>query len=215
MRNTLSAFAFLMILSSCVGPKGQQGLVGPQGPKGDPGIPGTSCVAESTTGGVNILCGTNPTVFLADGINGNDGAPGLQGPIGIQGTSCTVTTLLPSHDNPTGGAQITCAEQSAIVINGATSGSSSAFVIVSSIDPCGASGGHDEVFLRMASGALVALFVDNGSALTARLAFLHDGIGYQSTDSQHCNFSLTTDENGLRTINYTSPVVGSESWQTY
>lgn len=212
MKNIIHISIFLILFNACAGHTGGQGVAGPQGPKGDPGVPGTSCVAQITTGGVNILCGTNPAVFLADGTNG---APGLQGPVGLPGTSCSVTTLLPSHDNPTGGAQITCGSQSAIVINGASGSSSAAYVIVGSIDPCGPSGGQDEIFLRMASGALVALFVDNGSALTARLSYIKDGVGYQTTDSQHCNFNLSTNVNGLRTILYTSPVSGSNSWQTY
>lgn len=212
MKNVLFLL-FLVVLSGC-GIKGDRGEVGPKGDKGDPGIPGTSCTSVLVPGGINIICGSNPPVFLRDGA---DGAPGLQGPVGLPGTSCTVTTLLPSHDNPTGGAQITCGSQSAVVINGAAGGSGAAYVIVGSIDPCGASSptSQDEIFLRMASGALVSLFTENSSALTARLSYIKDGSNYQTTDSQHCLFSLATDINGVRTITYTSPVTGSESWQTY
>lgn len=177
------------------------------------GVPGTSCTAQTVIGGVNIICGDNPPVFLA---NGSTGSTGPQGP---QGNSCSVTTLSPSHDNPTGGAKIDCGSTSAIVINGAAGGAGAAYTIVGSIDPCGPSGGFDEVFLRMASGQLVALFTDSSSALTSRLAFIRDGVNLQTTDGQHCSFNLTTNSSGVRVINYTSSVVAGtptfEQWQTY
>src|SRR6266850_1170174 len=89
------------------------------------------------------------------GHTGGQGGVGLTGP---SGTSCTVTTLLPSHDNPTGGALLSCGSQSVVVVNGAANGTSAAYTVVGSIDPCGASNsGQDEIFLRMASGALIAL----------------------------------------------------------
>lgn len=208
-------------LAACTGKTGPQGI---KGDKGDPGIPGTSCIAQIVSGGLNILCGDAPPVFLAnglDGVDGNDGSPGLDGLPGIPGTSCTVTTLLPTHDNPTGGAQITCGSATAIVVNGAAGGAAAAYTVVASVDPCGPSGGQDEVFLRMASGALVALFVDNSSALTARLSYINDGVNYHTTDSQNCTFSLSTTAPvtvgavGLRNITSTSPIALVESWDTY
>ena len=143
------------------------------------------------------------------------GQQGTQGDKGNPGSNCTVLTLLPSHDNPTGGASITCGDTNVVVINGASSGQSASYNVVETIDPCGSSGNQDEVFLRTASGALIALFTDSSSALTARLSYINDGVGYQTTDSQHCTFSVSTDPNGLRTISWTSPVSGSKSWQTY
>lgn len=153
------------------------------------------------------------------GSQGIPGSPGLPGAPGTPGQDCNVVTLLPSHDNPTGGAQITCGSNSVIVVNGAAGAAAAAFTIIGSIDPCGASGGQDEIFLLMASGALVALYVDNSSALTARLSYIRDGVGYTTTDNSGCQFNLTTDVAGLRTIQYTSAVTPgsplSQSWQTY
>lgn len=154
------------------------------------------------------------------GSQGIPGSPGLPGAPGTPGQDCNVTTLLPSHDNPTGGAQITCGSNSVIVVNGASGAAgATSFVIVGSIDPCGPSGGQDEIFLLMASGAVVALYTDGSSALTARLSYIRDGVGYTTTDTSGCQFNLSTDGTGLRTIQYTSAVApGSpltQSWQTY
>lgn len=206
---------WIMVFVSGCAVEGQIGKTGLKGDKGDPGIPGTTCLAQTVIGGVNILCGNNAPVFVRDGTNGQDGLNGQNGSIGLPGTSCTIITILPSVGNPTGGAQVTCGITSAIIINGASSASAAAYNVVETIDPCGASGGQDEVFLRTASGALIALFVDNGSALTARLSYIKDGIGYQTTDSQSCQFSVATNGSGLRTITWTSPVSGSKNWQTY
>lgn len=165
-----------------------------------------------------IGCANNPDAIVP--IKGDTGLPGARGPAGNDGVSCTVITLLPSHDNPTGGAQITCGSNSVIVINGAsgTNGSAS-YVIVGSVDPCGPYGAFDEIFLRMASGQLVALYVQSSDALTARLSYIADGVNLHTTDTQTCYFNLTTDVSGVRTIQYTSAVVSgsplSESWQVY
>lgn len=203
---------WIMVFVSGCSVEGPIGKTGPKGDKGDPGIPGTTCLAQTVIGGVNILCGNNAPVFVRDG---TDGLNGTNGTNGIPGTGCTVITILPSVGNPTGGAQVTCGLTSAIIINGASSASAAAYNVVETIDPCGASGGQDEVFLRTASGALIALFVDSSSALTARLSYLKDGINYQTTDSQSCQFNVTTNGSGLRTITWTSPTGGSKSWQTY
>lgn len=220
MKNLLWLVVFVMGCSV----EGPIGRTGPKGDKGDPGIPGTSCLAQTVIGGVNILCGNNAPVFVrdgTDGVNGNDGSngtngnDGANGAPGIPGTGCTVTVILPSVGNPTGGAQVTCGLTSAIIINGASSAQAAAYNVVETIDPCLASGGQDEVFLRTASGKLIALFVDNASALTARLSYINDGVNYQTTDSQHCLFSVATDGLGVRTITWTSPVSGSKQWQTY
>lgn len=142
-----------------------------------------------------------------DGNRGSDGPSGNNGADGRSGTNCNVTTLAPSDGVPFGGSLITCEDSSSIVFNGSTS----LQTVVGEIDPCGPSGGHDEVFLRLGNGDLIALFVDNGSALTARLSFLKDGVNYQTTDSQHCNFILTTTGN-QRSIISTSPVAITETW---
>lgn len=154
------------------------------------------------------------------GASGAPGMPGIPGLPGLPGQGCDVTTLAPSHDTPTGGALISCGVNSVIVVNGASGANGAAsYVIIGSIDPCGPSGGQDEIFLLMASGALVALYVDNSSALTARLSYIRDGVGYTTTDNSGCQFNLTTDINGLRTIQYTTAVASgtptSQSWQTY
>lgn len=211
-------------------PSPEPGPQGPSGKNGTNGKNGTSCVSEQFADHVTITCGDyDPVVVMngKDGVKGDKGDTGSQGPQGTAGTngtngtngqdgqSCHVIQLLPSHDNPTGGAKITCGTDSVIVVNGAAGADAAAYTIVGTVDPCGPSGGQDEVFLRMASGNLVALFVDNGSALTARLSYIRDGVGYKTTDSQACTFSLATNASGVRTITYGFGTPLSESWQTY
>lgn len=188
------------------GDKGDQGFPGDTGKDGDTGLGGTNCTIESVVGGANITCG-NSVVFISNGINGSNGT---------NGTSCSVVELAQSHDNPTGGAAITCGLSTVIVINGASGeDGAAAYAVVGSVDACGPSGGYDEIFLRLASGALVALFTASSDATTARLTYLMDDVSYTTTDSQHCHFNIHTDIAGLRTISTTSPTITSESWQTY
>lgn len=139
---------------------------------------------------------------------------GLNGTAGSNGNGCTLTTVSPSSDAPNGGALVSCGGISVLIFNGAPGVSAAAYTIVATVDPCGPSGGHDEVFLRMASGALVALFSDNASGDNSRLSYTNDGVNYVTTDGQYCMFNVAT-TSGTRTITWTSPVSGSESWPIY
>lgn len=243
MRNILLAFVLALSFTSCGKedrrrtdcsmygddchndgkpiPSPEPGPEGKTGPTGQKGKDGASCVSEQFTDHVTITCGDfDPVVVMngkdgVDGVKGDTGSQGAPGIDGQDGQNCNVVELLPSHDNPTGGARITCGTDSVIVVNGAAGADASAYTIVGTVDPCGPSGGHDEIFLRMANGHLVALFVENGSALTARLSYIRDGVGYRTTDNQQCTFSLSTDVSGLRTITYGFGTPPSESWQTY
>ncbi len=44
--------------------------------KGDAGKDGVSCVSEQASGGVTLTC-SNGTIFVSDGTDGHDGAPGV------------------------------------------------------------------------------------------------------------------------------------------
>lgn len=128
---------------------------------------------------------------------------GATGPIGAPGVSCSVAAIsLPYPSQaPNGGALITCGSTSTIVANGKDGISPPATYAISAvIDVCGASGGYDEVLLKLADGSIIASFSQNGSALTTRLTALPNG-SYQTTDSQQCNFSIAQSGN-TRTISW-------------
>lgn len=73
-----------------VGPQGPQGVAGVQGPMGDtgaqglPGSDGTSCVAQSVTEGVLLVCG-NEKILVKHGDVGPQGIAGVQGLAGEKG----------------------------------------------------------------------------------------------------------------------------------
>ena len=60
----------------------------------------------------------------------------------------------------------------------------------STIDPCGAHSGYDEVLLRLSNGSLVAYFKENGHY--EFLSVLTPGM-YRTTDRQRCLFEVKND----------------------
>jgi hypothetical protein len=70
----------------------------------------SGCSTERVTGGVNILCGENAPVFIADGAKGDTGATGAKGDKGDAGSGCTVARswAAPYY----GSAVITCGSTS-------------------------------------------------------------------------------------------------------
>lgn len=57
------------------GPKGDAGVSGNIGPMGPPG---TSCFVVSTPGGATVNCSDGSTASILNGLNGNNGASGIQ-----------------------------------------------------------------------------------------------------------------------------------------
>lgn len=173
-------------------------VTGPAGPKGDTG---------------------------AVGATGTNGAAGANG---ADGVGCSVVQVSPGGPAPFGGAIVTCASGSVLLVNGApgadghdghdgTNGADghdgadappTAFTIVGMIDPCGTQGQFDEVFLVLANGKAIASFSENSNGKNTRLWEVRDGIGLQTTDDTGCVFSLQTTGH-TRTISWTG---GSESW---
>lgn len=143
------------------------------------------------------------------GEQGERGIDGLSGSNGADGASCQVTSVPVDVLTPNGGALITCGTTSVLLVNGApgadgTDGQDgqdgadapqTPYSITEVIDPCGASGGQDEVLLKFANGTLVASFSDNGSALTTRLSILKAGSNYRTTDNDNCYFSVDSSGN--------------------
>jgi len=63
--------------------------------------------------------------------------------------------------------------------------------VVALIDPCGPSGGFDEIIIELSNGDLVAYFRQNGSRQF--LTILSDG-QYRTTDAQRCRFEVVDGE---------------------
>jgi len=158
------------------GRDGKDGRDGVDGRNGQDGRDGKGCVAQPTASGIEIQCGDSPSVHINHGIG------------------CTVIPLEASPSLPAGGAKITCVQGEVIISNGKDAPRQ----VIEYLDPCGPSGGHDEILLRLSDGTVAALFVKNSSALTARLSILKDST-YITTDDQHCVFTLSTND-GIRTL---------------
>jgi peptidoglycan hydrolase CwlO-like protein len=61
--------------------------------------------------------------------------------------------------------------------------------VIGMVDPCGDGSGMDEVLLKTKDGKYVAYFETGGNRF---LTVLQAGNSYQTTDSQHCHFSLNS-----------------------
>jgi hypothetical protein len=157
---------------------------------------------------------------VCDGATGATGATGAQGDAG---TSCSVESVDPDPTvAPNGGALITCGATSTLVLNGApgpagpqgdagTPAPPTAYSVVNVIDPCGPSGGADEVFLQLANGTVVASFSDDASGLNTRLSILNDG-SYVTSDGTNCYFTVSTNTSvtpNTRTIAWAG---GGDTW---
>lgn len=140
----------------------------------------------------------------ADGQDGEDGADGANGRDGLNGTSCSVNKVGNS-------ATITCGTSSAVVVDGAkgdkgdtgatgetgqtgaTGQNASGIYITEIINPCGVEFANDEVFIRLSTGRILALY--DGGPNQDRLALIAPG-NYITTDAVQnasCSFTVTSD----------------------
>lgn len=145
-----------------------------------------------------------------NGQDGSDGQNGEDGQDGTNGTGCTITSVAPGGVAPYGGALITCATGSVLLVNGAPgaqgpigpnglpgpAGSPAPAVpyqITEIIDPCGnAPGIYDEVLLRIGS-IILASFSDNANGQNTRFSIIVSG-NYVTTDGSNCHFSVNGDQ---------------------
>jgi hypothetical protein len=91
---------------------------GAPGQSGTDGSNGASCLASPVAGGIDITCGTNPPIFLANGQNGSNGqngAVGATGSAGAAGASCAATIV-------SGGVSIKCGTNAAIFLANGVNG---------------------------------------------------------------------------------------------
>ncbi len=224
--------------SEGLGPAGAAGAAGADGTAGKNGTSTLLSVTRSTSlPGCSGGSGITATSYIDVDNSGTftpgdtivsqavvcDGATGATGPQGPAGTSCSVETVDPDPAvAPNGGALITCGSTSTLLLNGApgatgpqgepgTPAPPTAFSVVDVIDPCGPSGGADEVFLRLANGTVVASFSDNAAGQNTRLSILNDGT-FETSDGTNCVFTVTTDTSvtpNTRTIAWPG---GGETW---
>lgn len=136
-----------------------------------------------------------------NGIDGQTGSIGTSGSNGLNGSSCVV--------NKVGNATtIVCGDSSAVVIDGingakgdtgltGVTGSAgtnaSGIYITSVINPCGVEFNNDEVFLKLSTGRILALY--DGGANEDRLTLIAPG-NYITTDrvqNKACAFTITSD----------------------
>lgn len=130
-----------------------------------------------------------------DGLNGEDGVNGQAGQNGLNGTSCSVNKV----NNI---STITCGNSSSIVVDGSkgdkgdtgsAGANASGIYIAEIINPCGVEFNNDEVFLRLSTGRILALY--DGGPNEDRLALIAPG-NYITTDAvqnKSCSFTVTND----------------------
>lgn len=142
-----------------------------------------------------------------NGIKGSNGTNGTNGSNGLNGASCTVNKVGAA-------ATITCGNSSAVITDGAKgdkgdkgntgntgatgatgpAGTNASGIYISEvINPCGEEFANDEVFLRLSTGRILALY--DGGANQDRLALIAPG-NYITTDAvqnKSCSFTVTND----------------------
>ena len=92
-----------------------------------------------------------------------------------------------------GGAIIECPDGStAVILDGEAGEDGEAGIdsIIEIIDPCGPSGGFDEILLRLSDNRLLAYFEDGEG--NRHLVIIPPGT-YRTTDAQRCLFKVTED----------------------
>lgn len=136
---------------------------------------------------------------------------GERGPAGVNGHNTLMSvlnyapsclnggvTLIAGLDvNDSGTLEPTEISGSAEVCNGAVgqSATPSAFTPVGLVDPCGTKPGlHNEIFIRLYNGTLIASFSDSSSGTNTRFSVLTAGT-YQTTDGDNCVFTLDSSGN--------------------
>ena len=128
------------------------------------GVDGSSCSTQQLSNGAVIRCTDGTVSVVYNGASGSNGTNGTNGAGGLNGVN--------GRDGTNG-------------INGTNS-------ILEVVNPCGVEFANEEVFLRMSSGQLLALY--DGGANLDRLVLIAPG-NYITTDAvqnRSCSFTVTT-----------------------
>lgn len=158
--------------TGATGDKGDKGNTGDTGAKGDTGDTGAQG-AKGDTGDKGDKGDTGETGAKGDtGDTGATGATGSKGDKGDKGdTGATGAT------GPAG-----------------SSGTPAGYTPVAVVDPCGASGGYDEVLLVLANGQILASFSDKANGENTRFSLIKPG-SYVTTDGTNCYFNVDSNNN--------------------
>ena len=122
--------AAALIYVACSGDDGKDGA------QGAPGLNGTSCTVQlNVAGNYDIICGDAIIGQLNQGPPGPQGLPGTAVDKGDPGDPCTGANVAPSATYPNGGVNITCANGTFFVSNGAagTGGAGGCSVIAETV----------------------------------------------------------------------------------
>lgn len=148
-----------------------------------------------------VTCNGTNGLDGADGQDGSDGTNGTNGSNGLNGTSCTVNKVGTV-------ATITCGNSSTVVVDGSKGDKGdtgntgptgpagtnvSGIYITEIINPCGEEFANDEVFLKLSTGRILALY--DGGPQEDRLALIAPGnyITTDRTQNRACAFTITSD----------------------
>ena len=120
------------------------------------------------------------------GIAGQTGATGSQGQQGIQGVTGATGATGPQGPQGVAGTNATEPQFTPVII----------------ITPCGSnSATYKEAFLGLVGGDVFSEFTGGSSTDDVANVILPDG-SYEDTDASQCNFTVSTDTNGNRTISW-------------
>lgn len=151
-------------------------------------------------------CGNYAGVWIVDGVDGKDGTNGYSTVFSTAPASTTQCVngghvlmvgldVNQSNDLDLDDLNI----QTLVTCNGLNGANGSngldapptAFTPTAILNPCGdAPSVHDEVFLKLADGTILASFSDNANGNNTRFSILLDGT-YQTTDGDACIFTLS------------------------
>lgn len=177
------------------GKAGQSGTNGNDGSNGKDGLNGAD--GQDGENGANGAKGDKGD----KGDKGNTGNTGAPGANGTNGVGCSVATVAPSSLVPNGGALVTCASGSVLLVNGAPGLNGapapvSPYQIDLIIDPCGDKPGiTDEILIKLHNGMLLSSVSDNVAGYNTRLSSLAPNTSWITTDGSFCYVNVDANLN--------------------
>lgn len=191
MKQYLLILALPILVTACGGglngPIGATGAAGPTGAAGSNGSDGLSLVVDVQVLQVDDITCNQTNIYqdvdrdnvfseldvFSNGFLTCDGAVGANGADGADG------------EDGEDGAQGEQGEQGEAGLSADLT-----YAIVSVFDPCGPSGGYDEVILKLGNGKYISSFSENANGKNTRFVMLSSGGSYVTTDGTNCAFTL-------------------------